>query len=172
MALLGRVGSVVVAVLAVAVLALTGTAGAAVGTAPVGPNQYFAGVVNGRIGPAVIAVACSGPVSASQKGHPRAGQTLAVRDLGKVAPPVVAGDVGFTGPAGHEIGIFFGPLPPVDAASAAGGPVIFTHDGVTKPIPTSVLLPCSGSGSLPFVPIPVVGGSHDAVVSVTFVSQR
>jgi hypothetical protein len=120
----------------------------------------------------VIDVACSGPVSAGEKGHPRPGQTLAVRDLGKVPSPVVTGNVGFMGPAGHEIGIFFGPLPPVGSASAASGPVIFTRYGVPKAIPTSVVLPCSGSGSVPFVPIPVVGGSHDAVVSVTFVSQR
>jgi hypothetical protein len=170
MAFMRRGGSALAAVLAFGVIGATG-AGGAVAVTPVAPNQYFVGVVNGRSGPAVIRMACFGPVSPGEKGHPLAGQTLAVRDLGKVPPPPAVGDIGFTGPDGHEIGVFFGPLPPSAAGTPAGGPVIFTHYGVTKPIPTSVLLPCSGTGSVPFVPIPVVGGSHDAVVPVTFVGQ-
>ena len=134
----------------------------------VGPKQYFAGLVNGTTGPAIIRMACFGPVHPGQKGHAMAGQTLQVNYLGKVRPPTTAGDVGFTGPAGSEIGVFFGPLPP---GAAPTGPVISTVYRVRQAIPTSVLLPCYGSGSVPFIPIPVVGGSHDAVAPVTFVGQ-
>jgi hypothetical protein len=144
--------------------------GAAAPIAPIGPNQFFAGLVNGSTGPAIIRMACFGRVVPGEKGHPMPGQTLEVKFLGKVPPAQITRDVGFTGPVGHEVGVFFGPLPPGGAAST-GGPVIFARYGVTKPIPASILLPCSGSGSVPFIPIPVVGGSHDAVVPVSFVGQ-
>jgi hypothetical protein len=164
-----RMAFVTAAAVVFGTVVATGT-GAAAPIAPIGPNQFFAGLVNGNTGPAIIRMACFGPVFPGEKGHPMAGQTLEVKFLGKIPPAQITRDVGFTGSAGHEVGVFFGPPPPGGAAST-GGPVIFARYGVTKPIPTSILLPCGGSGSVPFIPIPVVGGSHEAVVSVSFVGQ-
>ncbi len=47
----------------------------------IGPNQYFAASVNGETGiisPAVIKMACFGPIRPGQMGHPMAGQTVEV----------------------------------------------------------------------------------------------
>jgi hypothetical protein len=138
----------------------------------VGPNQYFAGLVNGSRGPAVVRMACFGPTYLGERGHPLPGQTLEVAYLGRVPPPTpfATGDVGFTGPLASEIGAVFGPLPPSPYASPVSV-TIFTFYGVSQPLPTSVLLPCFGSGSVRFVPIPVAGGSKQAVVSVVFEGQ-
>jgi hypothetical protein len=90
----------------------------------------------------------------------------------------VAGDFGNTGANGDEIGGFFDAPPPVAESSAAavagpaaGGPVMF-HRYVTKKIPTSEVLPCSGTGEVFFVPLPMSPGSEqDVVVPVSFVPQ-
>ncbi len=157
----------------VAGAATVGDTAAAPPTIRVGPDQYFAGLVNNNTGqyqPAVIRMACFGPIVPGEKGHPMAGQTLEVRYLGHSTTPSAA-DIGFTGPYGSEIGAFFGPPPPTPMAAAPSGPVIFRHYGVHQALPTSVLLPCFGSGVVPFIPIPVMGGSHEAVVPVRYVGQ-
>jgi hypothetical protein len=81
----------------------------------VGPNQFFAGLVNGSPGKAIIHVACFGPTSVRELGHPLPGQTLEVEYLGTIPPPTVmsAGEVGFTGPSAKEIGVHhrIGPPP-------------------------------------------------------------
>jgi hypothetical protein len=157
-------------------LVATGSARAAVaspasGTTGIGPNQFFRGLVNGKTGvrqPVIVRMACFGAIKPGQQGHPMAGQTLEV--IPASGPADSARDVGFTGPFGNEVGAFFGALPP-SPSSSSGGAVIFGHYGVIKPIPTSELLPCAGSGTIPFVPIPVLPGGSIADVSVEFVGQ-
>jgi hypothetical protein len=143
----------------------------------VGPNQFFTGVINGHNGntttPIVIMMACFGPVRPGQTGHPMAGQTLAVHEL----PPssAGAGSIGFTG-HDSEIGVFFGVVPPVTptpVSSKPGGTTtpIFTRYDVPQPLSTSLTLPCGGTSTVNFVPIPVIPPSHAASVPVVFVGQ-
>jgi hypothetical protein len=152
------------AVLACAAVALPAQAGT------VGPRQHFIGVINGQDGnttkPITIKVACSGP---SRTGHPLAGQTLAVHQV--FPPAAVAGSVGRTG-RDSRIGVFFN-APPPDAAGtrpAAQTPV-FTRYDKPRPLPTSLTLPCQGTATVWFTPIPVVPPSQSATAPVRYVGE-
>ncbi len=135
-------GSMVVAL----ALAVPTTIGAA--THPrIRPHQYFAGLVNGSTGrptPAIIKMVCPGPSNTT--GHPLEGQTVEVI---RAAATVDGG--GYTGKSGTSISVFFGALPP---SGNAIGQVTFTRYGVAMAVPTSVTLPCSGSGVVGFLPFP------------------
>ncbi len=170
-----------------ATLLLVGSASAGTVIPPqgkVGPNQYFDGLVNGQAGlsstPVVIRMACFGPLRPGQTGHPMAGQTVEVRR----PVVIVVGHTGNTGPFGNRIVAFFGPPPPLPVVSGptpgspptATGTVTFMHYGVVKPIPTSLVLPCSGTGNVFFVPMPftpptATSTPQPAVVPVTYVGQ-
>lgn len=134
----------------------------------VGPNQYFDGLVNGDNGqssPAVIQMACFGPIRPGQTGHPMAGQTVEV-----LRPEViVVGHTGFTGSSANRIVAFFGPQP----SAATSSTVTFKHYGVAKTIPTSLVLPCAGSGTVSFVPMPrtAASPSRAATVPVNYEGQ-
>ena len=132
---------------------------AAAGT--IGPQQYFVGTVNNHAANAVIEVLCAGPAST---GHPLAGQVVGVNEL---LPPVST-TVGYTGLSATSIDAWLNwpspavvPPPPVEIAK-------FTSYG-TAPIPTSISVPCSGSGVLSFVPNPDNGG-RPSTVQVTFLN--
>ena len=150
---------------AVAVIALGLQAGPAQ-AGSVGPKQYFTGVINGKDGnttiPIKIKMACTG---AAQTGHPLAGQTLAVHQL---FPPA-SGSLGYTG-NDSSIGVFF--AAPPGAAQAGATSRMFTRYDRRKSLPTSLTLPCSGTGKVWFSPVPVVPPSRSAVVPVRFVSQH
>jgi len=151
----------------------------------VGPNQYFNGLVNGQYGlgaPVSIQMACFGPLRPGETGHPMAGQTVEV--LRPVV--IVVGHTGFTGPLGNRIMAFFGPPPPLPVVTGptpvsvtpptTTGTVTFKHYGVVKAIPTSLVLPCSGTGHVFFVPMPFtppMSGSipQPSVVPVSYVGQ-
>jgi hypothetical protein len=116
----------------------------------VGPNQHFVGLVNNSTGtpnPAVIQMACFGPIVPGETGHPFAGQTLVVQ---RVSPATAR--AGFTGANATQISVFFNAPPP--SPTSGSGAVTFTRYGVTLAIPTSVTLPCAGSGDVFFVPLP------------------
>jgi hypothetical protein len=140
-----RVVVVVSAVLALAVM-LPGTSGAT--THPrIRPHQYFSGLVNGSTGhptPAIIKMVCPGPSNST--GHPLEGQTV---EVSRAAATISS--AGYTGNRGTSVSVFFGVLPP---SGSAIGQVTFARYGVPKPIPTSVTLPCSGSGVVGFLPFP------------------
>jgi hypothetical protein len=131
----------------------------------VGPKQYFTGVINGKDGntttPITIKMACTGT---SQTGHPRPGQTLAVHQL---FPPA-AGSLGYTG-NDSMIGAFF--AAPPGAAQADATSRTFTRYDSPRSLPTSLTLPCAGTGRVWFSPIPVVPPSRSAVVPVRYVSK-
>jgi hypothetical protein len=161
--------SIVVAATAMVVA----SAGAAVPPqGKVGPNQYFGALVNGRNdvgGPVTIRMACFGAVRPGQKGHPMAGQTVEV-----FRPEVIVlHHSGYTGKNATSIVAFFGPPPPTAVPpTASATTVTFKKDGVNKPIPTSLLLPCSGTGTVYFVPLPMSPPkSHPATVRVSYVGQ-
>ena len=160
---LGMVGLAVAAVTAVGLPA--GPAQAS----RVGPKQYFTGVINGVDGntttPITIKMACTGPSHPGQTGHPQAGQTLAVHQL---FPPA-SGSLGYTG-KDARIEVFFHAPPPAPAQADASAPV-FTRYDQPQPLPTSLILPCAGTGTVWFAPIPVVPPSRSATAPVRYVNQ-
>jgi hypothetical protein len=62
-----------------------------------------------------------------------------------------AASIGYTGDDATSISAFFGPPPP---AATASGQVSFRKYGVPKAIPTSLSLPCQGTGEVTFLPFP------------------
>lgn len=162
----GALGAVVLT--AVLAAAPAGAAGR------VGPDQYFAGVVNGRDGntatPIELQMACFGPIRPGETGHPMAGQTLAVHQL---YPPVATtGSLGRTG-RDSQIDAFFNAPPPasVPASVPASTTPAFVRYDRPKALPTSLVLPCSGTGTLWFVPVPVTPPSASAAVPIRYVGQ-
>jgi hypothetical protein len=145
------------AALITAVAAAPAWADPIIDPAPIGPNQYFYGLVNDHAGQASILMGCPGP---SQTGHPLAGQTVKVFP----APAPATSDLGFTGSAANAIAVRF-PGPTV-----TNTPVILRDYAVSAPIPTSLTLPCSGSATVAFVPEPTSPTAHTAIVTVTFIS--
>jgi hypothetical protein len=125
---------------------------------PIGPNQVFRGFINGHPpGKAVITVICPGPVNT---GHPAGGQKIEV----ETAQPTSTFDTGFTGSAGTKI----------TAALAPGATTTilasFTSYFVPKNIPTSITVPCSGTGKVVFRPSPTSSTAKSAVLPVTFMA--
>jgi hypothetical protein len=135
----------------------------------IGPKQFFTGMVNGKSGlgsPAQINMACFGPIRPGQMGHPMAGQSVEV-----LRPVVISTNDGYTGSNANSIAAFFGPSPPTPVPSTTST-VTFHWYGVVKAIPTSLLLPCSGTGTVTFVPLPMSPPtSRDSTVPVTYVGQ-
>ena len=154
----------------VATQVLAGVAGAGaqgLGGGVIRPNQVFGALVNGKNGVGrrvVITMVCPGSSKPGSKGHPAAGQTMTV-----FQPEVIEGSFGNTGAHGREIGAFFFAPPP--SASAASSGAIFFNRYVTKKIPTSEVLPCSGKGQIYFVPLPMSPASEkDVVVRVSYMA--
>lgn len=106
-------------------------------------------------------MACFGAITPGQTGHPFAGQTLAVRRAPNTSTS------GVTGASTASVGVFFGVLPP--SVSGATSLVDFTRYG-TRAIPTSLTLPCAGTSTVYFVPLPVEPSKLYAV-PVSFVGQ-
>jgi hypothetical protein len=124
---------------------------------PIGPNQYFQGIVNGARTDAVIKVVCPGPATPGQVGHPAAGQTLSVGQ-GPISSPNVGG---YTGSAATSIVATLG-------ANSSTAAIIFDTYNTTRPIPTSILLPCSGPGTVVFRPSPTSDTARPDFVPVTY----
>jgi hypothetical protein len=154
------------ALASVPALIAAGALAAPAHAASVGPRQYFSGQVFGAISSSttsdVIEVACAGPLAT---GHPVAGQSVAVQLL---VPPT-ATTFGYTGNFGTQIS--------ADLIWSRGTVSVVTHIatfisyGVKMPIPTSITVPCSGSGVMSFTPTPDPDNSGKASnVSVTFQS--
>lgn len=139
---------------AAAALALSAVGAVAAGS-PVGPNQQFAGVINGKAADATIFMVCPGPAFPGQTGHPEGGQGVQV---------VENTGAGFTGSAAREIVAQFSP------SSSTAAALVFTQYGVIQDIPTALVLPCSGTGSVVFSPLPTSTTARSATVKVTFVN--
>jgi hypothetical protein len=155
---LSRLGGLVIVSLALTVTGLTvgtGALASTVGPTRVGPHQYFAGEVNGRIENATVKVVCPGP--GGSVGRALSGQTVAV-----TSPLVIASNFGYTGSAGRRILAIVGP------AASAAQTIIFRYYDKPKAFPTNVPVPCSGTGVLIFIPLPGSSGAHAATVTVTY----
>ncbi len=154
--------------IASAVMLVTGGALAAPALAAggqVGPKQYFYGEVFGlssTTAPDVIEVACAG---AATTGHPVAGQYVAAH---QIYPPTTT--AGYTGNHGTEIDVNLvytvGTITVVTPTFAK-----LTYYDTKAEIPTSLTVPCGGTGVVDFTPSPNPDGSGSASdVTVTFVS--
>lgn len=136
---------------------------------PVGPNQYFTGVVHGYTSSGVasatiIGVACAGPATL---GHPLPNQSVEV-DL--VDPPV-NGTTGYTGTLAKGIGAYLvwpSSTSPVGTTLKLG---VLTSYSTLLPIPVSIWVPCSSSGQAIFAPAPASPTSKNSVVVVNFRSN-
>jgi hypothetical protein len=140
-------------VVAAVVLALTAASAAA--QTPIGPNQQFAGAVNGNTTNAKVIMICPGPASPGQTGHPEAGQGVEV---------VENSGTGFTGAVANRIVATLGP------ASSTNLTFVFTEYGVPQDIPTTAVLPCSGTGVATFAPQPTSSTARNATVKLQFVN--
>ena len=141
--------------------AAPGAAGPVQDPIPIEPNGFFSGYINGHPpGPAIIRTDCFGPVTPGETGHPLAGQTI------EVEPASAAGsalDVGYTGSAAHSIVATLGP-------SAASNSILadFTSYYVIDYLPTTITVPCSGTGVVTFTPLPTSPTASSAKLGVTF----
>jgi hypothetical protein len=125
--------------------------------APIQPNQYFNGLVNGKSKDATILMACPGPVGGM--GHPVAGQYVTVEG------PLSSGE-GFTGKA-KSIDATLEFLTP---SSTPVHLATFRYYHEPGAISTELKLPCEGSGVAVFSPVKGGETARAAKVSVTFVN--
>jgi hypothetical protein len=154
-------------------LALGPAAAAAAGPVqdplPIGPNEFFSGLVNGSDGsasPAIIKTNCFGAIQPGQTGNPVPGQTAEVK---LVRPPVSTNDVGYTGSAHAITAYLVWPFP----ATVTTTELVATFSSyfVLEPIPVTLTVPCGGQGEMLFTPTPANSTGRTATVRVTFLGQ-
>jgi len=126
--------------------------------ARIGPHQHFVGLVNGKNSAAVVNVVCPGPAAGGRTGPPVSGQTVAVRQ--------VASGGGDTGSVAQRLWAQFGK----DLFHV----VAFTNYDAPGTIPTTLQLPCQGTGTIAFTTcfgtLPCAADAVDDIVTVTFVN--
>jgi hypothetical protein len=152
-----RYGTIAALTLVGVAMSVTSAAAAVVDPAPIGPHQYFTGQVNGASVNAVIQVGCFGPVVPGETGHPIAGQSV---DVLPIAASTTTG-VGYTGESADRVLVGFG-------NSATTAVVSLSEYAVKAAIPTTLNLPCSGTGTVTFVPAPTSSTARTATVKVTY----
>jgi hypothetical protein len=134
---------------------------------PIGPNQYFTAFVNGQPGEVRVEVICDGSGGVLASGHPVAGQTVEVRPMfvtqDDLIPPPIS-NFGFTGSNGKAVGVSF---------LGAGAPpqMLLREYEVPVEIPTDIVVPCFGFGSVTFAPVPTSRNAAPATVKVIFHSK-
>lgn len=154
------------AVLGAGLLLTLGSAGVA-SAAPVqdpvavGPNQFFTGTVNGQAAPASIETDCVGPIVAGETGHPVPGQSVeALLANGSSTP------TGFTGADANSL------LITLSAPSSTASDVIGTTSNYFVPlaIPTTLTVPCGGTGTVTFTPESASSTARPYTLTVNFIS--
>jgi hypothetical protein len=157
-------GSSLTRTLATVALAVTvvGVATPPAGAGPIGPNQHFSGLVNGKRSSAVVTTVCAGP-AAGRTGPVAGGQTLSVvRGRGRQ---------GDTGPFTAIYAWFF----PQSGGTTTTAPTQLKFESYRTPqaIPTSIQVPCDGTGEVEFSSCPYLApcaaGWAPDVVDVRFV---
>jgi hypothetical protein len=130
---------------------------------PIGPNQHFSGLVNGTRTSAVVYTVCAGPAWAGRTGPVAGGQTLAVVKART--------GQGYTGPF-TQIYAWF--VPQSGGTTTAPTQVKFDSYKARQGIPTSVQVPCDGTGMVEFSSCPYLApcsfGWIPDYVSVQFVN--
>jgi len=132
------------------------------GAGPIGPNQHFSGLVNGKRSSAVVTTVCAGP-AAGRTGPVAGGQTLSVvRGRGRH---------GDTGPFTAIYAWFV----PQSGGTTTTAPTQLKFESYRTPqaIPTSIQVPCDGTGEVEFSSCPDLApcafGWTPDVVDVQFV---
>ena len=157
-------GSSLTRTLATVALAVTVAAVATppAGAGPIGPNQHFSGLVNGKRSSAVVTTVCAGP-AAGRTGRVAGGQTLSVvRGRGRH---------GDTGPFTAIYAWFV----PQSGGTTTTAPTQLKFESYRTPqaIPTSIQVPCDGTGEVEFSSCPYLApcafGWTPDVVDVQFV---
>jgi hypothetical protein len=110
---------------------------------PIGPGQHFLGLVNGSNDDPTVYVVCPGPISPGETGPVAGGQTMSVAN--------VASGGGYTG-LFSVVYSWFVPASPTSGATPVE--LKFTEYGVPQSIPTSIQVPCGGTGQVEFSSCP------------------
>src|SRR5689334_11992936 len=117
---------------------------------PIGPDQFFEGMVNGTPGSGTIALVCPRPSAGTPArfGHPVAGQSVSVHQL--FPPTATPAGLGFTG-AASTISATLLVVSPSSATAVQPIPLaVFAYYDDRVAIPTTLKLPCGGSGVVVF----------------------
>jgi hypothetical protein len=131
----------VVVVMAVTAVAVTSVG---VGAQPlIAPNQHFSGLVDGTRTSAVVYTVCAGPAWAGRTGPVAGGQTLAVAKARR--------GQGYTGPF-TQIYAWF--VPQGDGTTTPPTRLKFDSYRARQGIPTSIQVPCDGTGMVEFSSCP------------------
>ena len=154
-----KLASWLVAAAAAATTAAVTAAPASADVGPaIGPDQHFDGLVKGQSVKAVILTDnCHATSTGTLVGNPVPGQTVSV-----VLDPH---SDGFTGTTATAINVR---IP--SHAHVVNPPVVLHAYNTPEPIPATLTVPCTGTGTVRFVPHPNDGG-HPDTVAVTFVAQ-
>lgn len=142
---------------ALATVALTGPAAFAAPASgtypPIGPDEPFAAA-----GPSVTyTVRCALPPTPGETGTPAANQDL------YVVPAILGTPVrGFTGANANHLDAVF------SFTSMPSETVEIDYYFLSVPLPSTLRLPCSGSGVLTFVPLPTASNAQSETASVTY----
>jgi hypothetical protein len=141
-------------------LTLTVTAGAAGATSRVSPYQHFVGLVNGWTANAGIRVACPGPAMVGRTAGVLSGQTMSVTKK--------PSGHGYTGLFNHIYAWFV----PATGTTSPPTMLTFTEYATPQAIPSSIQVPCGGSGQVEFSSCPYLApcaaGWSPEFVSVAF----
>jgi hypothetical protein len=160
-----RSAAVCAAVLAVtAATAATAAVAAVQDPLPITPNTYFSGLVNGLPAQGQIQVVCA---TAAAVGHPAPGQSVEA----VVASTVAGANAGYTGTAAHALTVQIAtesanPVTPIGTVSLIG---VLTGFYENLAIPTTITLPCTGTGVVSFSPTPTSPTAQVATVQVKLV---
>jgi len=127
---------------------------------PIGPNQFFQGQVKGLHSGATIYVVCPGPATPGQVGHPVSGQPV------QVVQGIATTSGGYTGSLGRSVVADFSP--PISSTTPER--LTFSSYYAPQNLPTTFLLPCSGTVKIPFVPLPTSPTAVTDYVAVTYVN--
>ena len=132
--------------------------GGVASAASIKPGQHFAGVVNGRRSNAIIKVVCAGPISPGETGPVVGGQAVSVAKA--------ANGRGYTGLFSQ---VYFWVNPPPAARPTT---LTFTRYGSPQTIPTTIRVPCGGTGQVTFSSCPYLApcaaGWVPESINVTF----
>jgi hypothetical protein len=147
------------AIAVTASLVLVGGVGVAGAATPIGPHQHFTGLVNGSHRGAVVHTVCAGPVSEGRMGPVAGGQTMSVIRR--------ATGAGRTGPFSQIYAWFV----PTTSGSPPTALEWMRYDTPHR-IPTSIQVPCDGTGQVEFSSCPYLApcayGWVPDYVKVTF----
>jgi hypothetical protein len=131
---------------------------------PIGPRQFFDGLVNTSARNGAIRLACPSPFHAGETGHPVSGQSVSVHQL---FPPVATG-LGFTGGASTIAATLHVVSASTASATAPIPLAVFSLYDWPVAIPTTLSLPCGGGGAVVFDPVQGGNASRAYTVRVRF----